>query len=81
MKLPYRWIWRNRIGYMNYGHIGTIVFVVQFVRCWRMRRLGNHYGPFKTLEFKTYSGCFHHLNIGKFQFSVMPLDKTLWRYF
>lgn len=88
MKLPYKWVWRNRIGYMIYAkEVGTQVFVVQLIRAWRIRFLGKHYGPFKPVEYTIIdgsyrnSGHYRHLTVWRFQFSVMPIEKLLWHNF
>lgn len=89
MKLPYKWIWRDRIGYMIYAkEVGTKVFVVQFIRAWRLKFLGKHYGSLPLVRYKTikgshynHSGRYRHLTVWRIQLSVMPVTKLLWHNF
>lgn len=79
MKLPYRWIWRNRIGYMIYPkEVGTKVFCFVLVRTFRLRMMGKHYaqqwGGFPLFRYENIDG-YRHFRISRVQLSIMPKKK------
>ena len=81
MKLPYKWSWRNRIGYMVYAkEVGTKNFVIVLFRTWRVRWCGKHYGPFKPVKFFAINHHYH-LGLGRFLLSMMPVKGEIWHNF